>query len=138
MIYSILSECWKHDVFLTVVDGQLLADYKKGTFPDELRFKVQQYKTLLTERVKQNQLLKGEKWFVGCFGDVYEYRLGFKSYLYIERESEQAFTLWRRTQREIGEDKTKIFLSSASFEQVYKKAASYINWWTGKQERAVM
>ena len=135
MIRSILSHCWEHDVNPSVVDGNIKADFKKGNFPDELRFLIKQNKPALIERLKQNDLLEENGWIIYLFGEVYEYHLSLRSYLYIDREEDGTHTLWRNTLKGVGQDQSKVLLSQATFNDVYVKATDYISWWTGQQKK---
>jgi predicted RNA-binding protein len=69
---SLLSDCWEHDVVLSVVGGNVKADYKKDSFLDELRLKIKENKPLLIERLRQKEVLKSNNWIVGCFEVIYE------------------------------------------------------------------
>ncbi|KKB33788.1 hypothetical protein [Bacillus thermotolerans] len=138
MIYTILSECWEHDIFLTVVEDRLIANYERGTFQNALRFKIKQFKPFLIKRIQQNEAMKASGWIVGLFGDVYEYQFSFNSYLYMERDQETQFTLWRSTESKIGTDYYKKILYSASFEEAYEKAAVYLQWWEGRRRKGVI
>ena len=103
-----------------------------------MRLQIKENKPLLIERLLQKELLKSDNWIVGCFGVIYEYHLSLRSYLYIERKEEQLFSLWRNTEKNIGEDQRKVLLSDAIFSDVCAKVTDYINWWTSRQRQVVL
>lgn len=128
---NLLDHLNDQNIQIVVLDNQnLKLLYQKNQMTKELKIQIKKYKKKIIERQKQNEQARSKGFNVYGHGDLYEYRYGFCSFLFIERYSNDLVTAWRANYPK-GEDKPykiKIIRKNSSFERAFRDAVGFIDW----------
>ncbi|SEO80724.1 hypothetical protein SAMN04488134_11366 [Amphibacillus marinus] len=131
MINNLLDQLVHNNIQLIISDNQKLKLlYQKNNVTDELKNQITKNKLKIMQRLLENKQARSVGFNIYGSGDLYEYRYGFGSYLYIERSANDLVTAWRANYPKGGDKpyKLKIIRKNSSFEKAFKEAKGFIDW----------
>lgn len=130
MITQLLHDLDNNNIQLQINKEKIKLIYEKNALSDVLKELIKRNKPKLITRLQENEAARKKGFMIYGNGALYEYRYGFGSYLYIERQSEELATVWRANYRkDIGKPyKVIILVQNTSFEKAYKDAVGFIDW----------
>lgn len=137
MITSILDEAYSCDILLWLEDQNTLK-YKSsaGSLSTELLQKIREYKPMLVTRLLQNKTMQKAGWLTYQWGEAYSKTISPTSIVFMFRESENIFCVWRGTWKH-GQSKPiseKSIINDVNFTQAFEKAESYHSFLIGKRK----
>lgn len=135
MISEFLHFLYHLDIYISVSNDRLRLKYK--TIDIKTKEQIKQQKPLLIKRLKENDEAKKKGFLVYNYGDIYEFRYGLNSFLFIERLDNNKVQAWRANYRQDDSKpyKIKIISKDASFEEAFHKSCSFIDWLNRKNGR---
>lgn len=137
MITSLLKWAYEMDVDLWSENGKLKYRAEQGILTDDVKQRIINDKKKLIQRLEQNQAAKLTQWTEFNFGEMYLKRTGEKSDLFIFRNVDDTFTVWRASwyggTTQPGNEKT--IVDRAAFAEAMDKANNYYEWTTNKTKR---
>ncbi|OIJ07639.1 hypothetical protein BKP35_18305 [Anaerobacillus arseniciselenatis] len=128
MISNFLHYLYHLDIYISVSNEKLRLKYKN--INKETKLKIKQLKPLLIKRLKENDEAIEKGFIIYRYGDLYEFRYGLNSFLFIERLDDQKASAWRANYRQ-GDDKpykVKLIARNVPFNEAFEQASSFINW----------
>lgn len=135
MLYTILNSMYDLNIKLLEEKGKILI---KGndSIPDDLFFLIRQQKRELLNRLRENEIAKGDGFTVHHHGELYSYQYGRKAILFIERKSNGKATSWKETLIDTPgkENRVKFIHEDVPFPKAYQGAANFTAWLNKKKE----
>ncbi|WP_017473333.1 hypothetical protein [Amphibacillus jilinensis] len=131
MISKLLDHLNDQNIQIVVLNNQKIKLlYQKNQITKELKNQITKYKNKIIARHKQNEQARSKGFNVYGHGDLYEYRYGFGSYLFIERYSNDLVTAWRANYPKGGDKpyKIKTIRKNSNFERAFEDAVGFIDW----------
>lgn len=135
MISDFMHYLYHMDIYISVSNERLRLKYK--TIDIKTKENIKQLKPLLIKRLKENEDAINKGFIVYNYGDLYEFRYGLNSFLFIERLDEQKATSWRANYRKDDNKPYKVITiaRNTSFEEAFQQASSFIDWLNKKSGR---
>lgn len=138
MITSLLEEAYRCDLHLWVENQTLKYKSTAGSLTPDLLQQLKDNKTFIIARLNQNETMKRAGWLTYRSGEAYSKTITQSSMLFMFRESEHSFCVWRGTWRQ---DKStpiseRTIVNEVNFITAFQKAESYYSFLTS-QKRAV-
>ncbi len=135
MISDFLHYLYHLDIYISVSNNRLRLKYK--TIDITTKEKIKQLKPLLIKRIKENDVATEKGFTVFSYGDLYEYRYGLNSFLFIERLDDHKATAWRANYRQDDDKpyKVKLIARNVPFEEAFQQANRFIDWLNKKNGR---
>lgn len=131
MINNLLNKLYNNNIQILVLNNQKIKlVYQKEKITKDLKEKIKNNKQQIIKRLLENDKARQKGFIVYGHGDLYEYRYGFGSYLYIERHQSGIASAWRVNYPRNGNKpyRTKVIRKNSSFERVYEEAIGFIDW----------
>ncbi|UOQ47213.1 hypothetical protein MUN88_14170 [Gracilibacillus caseinilyticus] len=137
MLNNLLDELYVHNIEIILHDNKKLKLlYDKNHNIETLKQKIKQNKYKIIARLQENQDAYSKGFNIYGHGDLYEYRYGYGSYLYIERYENELVSVYRLNYFKGGVKpyKVKIVRENCSFERGLKDATGFIQWLNKRQK----
>lgn len=134
MITKLMSEAYYRDIELWTENGKLKYRAHADSLTPDFKQQLVEHKQPLIKRISQNRTAKESQWMIFEFGEAYNKRTGERSELFIFRNEDETFAVWRGSWR-TGEAKpsyNKTIADRVSFEDALNRANNYMNWSTNK------
>lgn len=130
MISNFLHELYHLDIDIFIINEKIRVKYKKEITKKETIEKIKQLKPLILRRFKENEMAAAKGFLVHHFGNLYEYRYGLNSYLFIERLDDYKAIAWRANYRSDDSKpyKTTIISENVSFNEAFQQSVNFIDW----------
>lgn len=127
---ELLQELFHRDIQLVVNDQNIKMIYQKENINTQIKNNIKDQKKELIKRLKENEIALEHNWIVHGQGELYEYRYGFASYIFIERLPNDKVIAWRANYRkdELKPYKVKIIGKNIEFETAMEEASGFIKW----------
>ena len=134
---ELLQELFHRDIQLIVNDNNIKMIYQKENINTQIKNKIKEQKKELIKRLKENEIAIENDWIVHGQGELYEYRYGFASYIFIERQPNDKVTAWRANYRkdELKPYKVKIIGKNIEFDKAMEEASGFIKWLQKRNRR---
>lgn len=136
MINNLLDNLYNKNIQLLIINNQKIKlVYQKEKITTDLKNEIKENKQKIIERLQENEKAKQKGFNVYGHGELYEYRYGFGSYLFIERLQNGLVTAWRANypRGDSKPYKRKLIRQNSSFERAFKDAAGFIDWLNKKK-----
>jgi hypothetical protein len=132
MICWLLREVRKYGGFLSK-EGDKLRLEQFGIIPEPLKEQLRAHKKELLAVLTYEEEARKQNWLVLPDGMGFEKRLSSSSAIYIFREDDGSYTVWRGTwgdQKQPYSEKT--IVENVDFKTAFDKANSYVEWFQQK------
>lgn len=135
MISNFLHALYHLDIDIFLINEKIRVKYKKEITNKETIEKIKILKPLILKRLKENEIAAEKGFLIHYYGDLYEYRYGLNSYLFIERLDDYKAIAWRANYRNDDSKpyNIKIIANNVSFHDAFQKATSFIDWMNKKR-----
>jgi hypothetical protein len=135
MIQELLRDIEGLGCAVTVEQGNLkLHDPRPVT--EVQKGQLRTYKREVLGLFEQQDLARSSGWLVYSYGGIYEKRIGRNSAVYIIKEEDSTYTVWRGTWKEKETVNTeKVVIAAVDFKEAFEKANNYVNWFFKKTKR---
>ncbi|WP_117161262.1 hypothetical protein [Paraliobacillus sp. X-1268] len=137
MINNLLDSLYNKDIQLLTINNQKIKlVYQKEKITTDLKNEIKENKQKIIERLQENDKAKQKGFNVYGHGELYEYRYGFESYLFIERLQNGLVAAWRANYPRGNSSKPykkKTICPNSSFERAFKDATGFIDWLNKKK-----
>ncbi|MEH7126008.1 hypothetical protein V7127_22615 [Bacillus sp. JJ1773] len=139
MINQLLNTMYHLNIEIKEIDNKTKLVYEPGLLNEELKEQIKQHKSLLVQRLGENEDARKLGLLIYNHGQLYEYRYGRGAFLYIERLPNGKATAWRDNflLEQSTPYKTKTIIANVPFEKAFEQAAGFINWMKKVQKRKV-
>lgn len=139
MISNFLHELYHLDIDIFIINEKIRVKYKKEITKKETIEKIKKLKPLILKRLKENEIAVDKGFTIYHFGDLYEYRYGLNSYLFIERLDDYKAIAWRANYRSDDSKpyKTTIISENVSFNEAFQQSVNFIDWVKNKGRRYI-
>lgn len=139
MLNQILNSMFHLNIQLKEVNNKTKLIYEPGLLDQQLKEQIKEYKTQLIKRIEENEAAMKLGFLVFNHGQVYEYRFGLGSYIYIERLPNGLASAWRENfmPKQQQAYKTKTIIQNAPFNKAYQEAEKFICWLNKQQRKKV-
>jgi sugar-specific transcriptional regulator TrmB len=125
---------------LWLEDGKLKYSFPKGAIPKEFLEELKASKPFIMRYLQLEEILKKEGWLMLSRLEAYEFSLTERHTMYLFREGNDLWTVWRgnwgideKTKRLISEpSKEKTVKSNVSFLEAIHEANKYVGWYKRK------
>lgn len=126
---ELLQELFHRDIQLVVNDQNIKMIYQKENINTQIKNNIKDQKKELIKRLKENEIALEHNWIVHGQGELYEYRYGFASYIFIERLPNDKVIAWRANYRkdEMKPYKVKIIGKNIEFETAMEGQVGLLN-----------
>lgn len=130
MISQLLRELFNKNIEIYIDKDKLKLRYEDGKIDPVLKEDIKDHKQVLIKRLKENYEAKEIGFCVYNHGDLYEYRYGFGSFLYIERLTNEKASAWRTNYIPDSNKpyKQKIIANNVPFKRAFQDSLGFINW----------
>lgn len=137
MITSLLKWAYAMDVELWCESGKLKYRATEGVLTDEMKQRFVDNKEAIIKRLQQNQAAKAAGWLTFDFGEAYNKRTGERSELFIFRNENETFALWRGSWRaaESKPNYERTIADRISFDEALSRANNSMQWSRNKYGR---
>lgn len=136
MISDLLHYLDHMDIIISLNNEKLRLKYKKENINQKIKEQIKNYKPLIIKRIKENEQAIEKGFMVYSHGDLYEYRYGYNSFLFIERMDNYKAIAWRANYRQ---DDTKPYkvktIANSTFSEAFQQSSSFIDWLNKKNGR---
>ncbi|MDG5787796.1 hypothetical protein QA612_09815 [Evansella sp. AB-P1] len=140
-VNQLLDTLYYFDIQLFLDNGNITIKYKKDKLNNieikKIKQQIKENKKDLIQRLEENKKAKEKKFLIYGDGDLYEYRYGFNSFLFIER-LDNGLTYAYRSSYKVGDNqsyKTIILGKNVPFDKAFEKAAGFIDWLNKRNRR---
>lgn len=136
MLNQLLKDMYNQNIQIEIKNNNKLnLIYEQGMLTPELKENIKLYKQKLIQRLKENAAAQEKGFLVYEFGMFYEYRYGLGAFLFIERNPDGSASSWRANYaaNETKPYKIKFLKREAAFEDAYREAASFVDWFKKKR-----
>jgi hypothetical protein len=137
MITKLLAEAYHYDIELWTESGKLRYRAQTGALTPELKQQLVENKEALIKRLGQNRIATEKEWTVFDHGEAYNKRTGGRSEVFMFRNEDDTFMVWRGSWRE-GQASPmyeKTIADHVTFDEALKRVENYINWSANKSGR---
>lgn len=130
MISNLLHELYHLDIDISIINNKIRIKYKKEITNKETIEKIKKLKPLILKRLKENEIAIDKGFTIYHYGDLYEYRYGLNSYIFIERLDDYKTIAWRANYRKDDPKpyKTVRIANNVSFNESFQQAVNFIDW----------
>ncbi|WP_208592319.1 hypothetical protein [Gracilibacillus suaedae] len=131
MLNTLLDELYVNNIQIILHDNKKLKlIYNKNNNIEKLKQKIKHNKLKIITRLQENKKAYDIGFNIYGHGDLYEFRYGYGSYLYIERHENELVSVYRLNYFKGGVKpyKAKIIRENCSFERGFNDAAGFIQW----------
>lgn len=131
---QLFSKLYHYDVQLLLDNGYLKLKYKQNLKESKeiikLKQQIKNRKKDLIKRLDENNKALNKNFLIYNDGDLYEYRYGFNSFLFIERLDDNLTDCYRLNFRkdDPAPYRVVILTKNVPFDISYKKALGFIEW----------
>ncbi|AMV11721.1 MULTISPECIES: hypothetical protein [Geobacillus] len=137
MLYNIFYRLENLNIQIKVKNNKISLLYKDGSLPMDLKKQIQQHKEEIKRRLEENEQARRYGFLIYAYGELYEFRYGKGSYLFIEREGNKAI-VWRGSY--IHGDprpyRIKVLANRVPFHHALAEAVGFIEWLKRQEGRA--
>ncbi|MFC4403819.1 hypothetical protein [Gracilibacillus xinjiangensis] len=130
MLNTLLDKIYTNNIQLTLHHKNIKIEYKMDQNIEKIKQEIKQHKRKIVKRLTENQKAADKGFFIYGHGDLYEYRYGFHSYLYMERHDNELVSIYRLKYQKGSSVpyKTTVMRKNCSFERGFDRAAGFIDW----------
>ncbi|MGG0718375.1 hypothetical protein ABE096_12395 [Robertmurraya massiliosenegalensis] len=139
MINQLLNTMYNLNIKIKEKDNKTKLIYEHGLIDDGIKEQIKLNKKELLQWIDENETARKIGFLVYNHGQLYEYRFGRGSYLFVERLPNGKASSWRENYKE-GDRKayrTKSIVQNVPFERAFEEAASFIDWLNKKRGKKV-
>lgn len=139
MINQLLNTMYNLNIKIEEKENKTKLIYEHGFINEEIKYQIKLHKKELVMRLKENEKAREVGFLVYHHGQLYEYRFGRGSYLFIERLSNGKTSAWRENYKEgdIRAYRTKTIVQDVPFRRAFDEAVGFINWLNKKRGKKV-
>lgn len=137
MITSLLKWAYAMGLELWTEDGKLKYRAEQGILTDEVKRQLIDNKEVVNKRLDRNESAKLRQWAIFEFGEMYSKGTTNSSELYIFRNEDDTYTVWRANWR-TGNPKPlseTTLAENISFQEAFDRANNYYDWATNKNKK---
>ncbi|SES17994.1 hypothetical protein SAMN04487944_12220 [Gracilibacillus ureilyticus] len=131
MLNNLLDKIYAHNIQIVLTKNKRIKIiYKKDKKIEKLKQEIKENRRNIAKRLAENQKAIDKGFHLYEHGDLYEYRYGYLSYLYIERNGDKLVLVYRLNYHK-GSSKpyrTVIIGEYCSFEEGFNEAVGFLNW----------
>jgi hypothetical protein len=111
------------------LEGDKLKLQGAGLLPDPYKNKLKQRRAEVLEFFHQQEEAKKNGWIVHPYGEAYEKQVGRNSMIFIFKELNGKFTVWRgKWTVKSSPDTESLIVSNVDFEKALERANNYVSW----------